>query len=298
MLWIAAGMAAFVGQVAGAEAAYPGTNGKIVFERKADQFASSSDPWTVSPISPTTARKLVSIRQEAYNFVYSPNGKKIAFDAFVPSGEIVVMNANGSKPKVITAKIDKCMGKSHPTWSPSGKKIAFTCLNSRGFNQHDVWSANADGTGVKQISKTHDALSAAWSPLGDKIAYTSYGGVIYTVPASGGPSKVLSEEAPGGVFGGNWQSVDWAPSGQALVADASGDGIYTVNAVSGATSGDLANNGLEPAFSPDGKRIVYAGIAESSGSRLELWAMDANGANKRRITQGGYARAPSWGPAG
>lgn len=292
-----AAVAAFVVPAASAHAAYPGANGKIVFERKKDQFASNSDPWTVSAGNLDTAEKLVKIREDAYNFVYSPNGKKIAFDAFVPSQEIVVMRANGTRAKVITKKIDKCIGKTFPTWSPNGKKIAFTCLNSKGFNQHDVWSVNADGTGVKQITKTHSAYFPRWSPRGDKIAYTSYGGTIYTVPAGGGASTILSEEAPGGVFGGTWQRVDWAPNGQTLVADSSGDGIYTVNATSGATSGDLADSGSEPVFSPDGKKILFVGGAQSSGSKLDLWMMDANGANKRRVTQGGYDRAPNWGPA-
>ena len=292
-----AAVVAFAGIVGSADAAYPGANGKIVFERKADQFASNSDPWTVSAGNPGTARKLVKIREEAHNFVFSPNGKKIAFEASVPSEELVVMKASGKKPKVITAKIDKCIGKKHPTWSPNGKKIAFTCLNSKGFSDHDVWSVNADGSGLRQISKTHDANVPAWSPRGDKIAYVTYGGAIYTVPASGGASTLLIEEAPGGVFGGVFQRVDWAPNGQALVSDSSGDGIYTINAATGATSADLADGGSEPVFSPDGKKILYVGGAESSGVNLDLWMMDANGANKQRVTQGGYDRAPNWGPA-
>jgi Tol biopolymer transport system component len=291
-------IAATVGLAASANAAYPGANGKIVFEHKSDQFAKNSDPWTVSAGNPASARRLAKIRESAYDFVYSPNGKKIAFDASVPSQEIVVMKANGKRPKVITEKISKCIGKVRPTWSPNGKKIAFTCLNSKGFSDHDVWSVNADGSGLKQISKTHDAYDAAWSPRGNEIAYTSYGGAIYTVPAGGGASRILSEEAPGGVFGGTWEEVDWAPNGQSLVAGSTGDGIYTVDAATGATSGDLANAGMEPVFSPDGTKILYVGVAESSGTKLDLWMMDANGANKKRVTQGGYDRAPNWAPAG
>jgi Tol biopolymer transport system component len=292
-----AAIAAAVGLAGSAQAAYPGANGKVVFERKADQFAKSSDPWTVSAGNPASARRLAKIRERGYDFVYSPNGKKIAFDAYVPTQEIVVMKANGSKPKVITKKVRKCMGKARPTWSPNGRKIAFTCLNKKGFSDHDVWSVNANGSGIKQISKTHDAYDAAWSPRGNEIAYTSYGGAIYSVPAGGGSSRMISEEAPGGVFGGTWEMLDWAPDGRTLVADSTGDGIYTINAATGATSGDLANAGMEPVFSPDGTKILYVGIEESSGTKLDLWMMDANGANKTRVTQGGYDRSPNWGPA-
>jgi Tol biopolymer transport system component len=289
-------VAAIVGLAGSANAAYPGANGKILYEHKADQFAKNSDPWTVSAGNPASARRLVKFRERSYDFVYSPNGKKVAFDAYVPTQEVVVMKANGKKPKVITKKVKKCMGKARPTWSPNGKKIAFTCLNKKGFADHDVWSVNANGKGLKQISRTHDAYDAAWSPRGDKIAYTSYGGALYTVPAGGGASTMISEEAPGGVFGGTWEGLDWAPNGQTLVVDSIGDGIYTVNATTGATSGDLANAGMEPAFSPDGTKIVYVGIEESSGTKLDLWMMDVNGANKQRVTQNGYDRAPTWAP--
>jgi Tol biopolymer transport system component len=53
---------------------------------------------------------------------------------------------------------------------------------------------------------------------------------------------------------------------------------------------------MEPAFSPDGTKIVYVGIEESSGTKLDLWMMDVNGGNKQRVTQNGYDRAPTWAP--
>jgi len=287
-----------VGVVPAAEAAYPGANGEIVYERKADQFAGNSDPWTVTAGDPSSAGKLVKIKENSYNFVYSPNGKKIAFDAKVPSEEIVVMKANGSKPKIITRKVKKCIGKRRPTWSPDGKRIAFQCLNKSGFNEHDIWSVNAKGKDLTQITTQHSAYAPAWSPLGDKIAYTTYGGAIYTVPASGGESTLLSEAAPG-QFGGSWQGVDWAPNGQSLVSDASGSngGVYTLNATTGAPSQNLATSGGEPAFSPDGTKIVYVGFGEvAPSSELHLWMMDTNGQNKQQVTSSGYARAPNWGP--
>jgi Tol biopolymer transport system component len=278
-----------------AHAAYPGANGKIVFERKPDQFTPKNAPWTVNAGDPASASRLAKLNESSYNSVYSPNGKKIAFQATVPSEEIVVMKANGRNPQIITKRIDKCIGKQHPTWSPDGKKLAFVCLNSRGFNQHDVWSVNVDGSGVKQISKTHDAEIPAWSPLGDEIAYSG-GGTIYTVPASGGDSTILNDDPP--FIASTWDAIDWAPNGQTLLAEASGDGIYTLNATTGlVTSADLADSGSEPVFSPDGTKILYVNNAGQSAGRLQIWMMDATGLNKQPVTTGGYDRAPNWGVA-
>jgi Tol biopolymer transport system component len=281
-----------------AQAAYPGENGKVIYEHKADQFAFDTAAWTVTAGNPASARKLVQFEEATYNYVYSPNGRKIAFDAEVPSQEIVVMNANGRQPKVITSRITRCIGKVRPTWSPDGRKIAFQCLNSRGFNQHDIWSVNIDGSGIKQISRTHDAYAPAWSPLGDKIAYTTYGGAIYTVPSGGGQATLLSAAGPG-QFGGSWQSVDWAPNGLALVGDTSGasGGIYTINASTGQTSANLAISGAEPTASPDGTKILYVGFGEPApSSQLHLWMMNPDGSGKQQVTTNGYDRAPSWGP--
>ena len=170
---------------------------------------------------------------------------------------------------MITSKIDKCIGKQRPTWSPNGERIAFTCLNSKGFSDHDVWSVNADGTGLRQISKTHDAYFPAWSPRGDKIAYVTYGGAIYTVPANGGASTLLIEEAPGGVFGGI-SSGSTGLRTATTVSDSSGDGIYTINATTGATSADLADGGSEPVFSPDGKKECCMSEATSASMTTSM----------------------------
>ncbi|MCO5315655.1 MAG: hypothetical protein M9938_05800 [Solirubrobacterales bacterium] len=297
ILGVIAAIAMIGGLASTAGAAYSGANGKIVYERKPSQFEINYDPWTVSAGKPSTARRLVRFRERAYDFVYSPNSRMIAFTAELPALEIVVMKANGTKPRVVTRKIRKCIGKRRPTWSPNGKKIAFTCLNAKGFNHQDVWSVNLNGTGVRQISRTHDAYFPVWSPRGNKIAYTTYGGIIYTVPARGGKSKMISEDAPGGFLGGTWNRIDWAPDGKTLVADSSGDGIYTVNAATGATSSKLAHIGLEPVFSPNGKKILFVNIEKASGGKVDLWMMDVNGANKKRVTRNGYNRTPNWGPA-
>jgi Tol biopolymer transport system component len=283
-----------------AHAAYPGVNGKIVYEHKADQYLGTPNPWTITPGIPASAQLLVDFEEDAYNFAYSPNGKRIAFDAAVPSGEIVLMKANGRRPTVLTGRLGKCIGKQYPTWSHDGRKIAFVCTSSRNVFQHDVWSINVDGTGAKRISDTHDADIPVWSPDGDQIAYEGSGGTIYTVPATGGQSHVVSEEGPnptGISSSGIWRNVDWSPDGETLVAESSPYGVYTLDPDTGSTSGLLAQGGAEPVFSPDGQKIAYVNVAQNlPGGKLEIWMMDATGGNKQRVTTGGYDRAPNWQP--
>jgi Tol biopolymer transport system component len=50
--------------------------------------------------------------------------------------------------------------------------------------------------------------------------------------------------------------------------------------------------GLNPAWSSDGRRIAYERVDGG------LWVMDANGANRRRLTRNPFDEHPSWSPDG
>jgi Tol biopolymer transport system component len=52
---------------------------------------------------------------------------------------------------------------------------------------------------------------------------------------------------------------------------------------------------VEPAWSPGGKRIVFARIADDDGDDYELWVMNANGACERQITDNrDWDVSPDW----
>ena len=295
------GLACIVATVvtaAPADAAFPGSNGPVVYEHKADQFANKSLPFTVTPGLAGSAGKLVGIRGVATsNFVYSPNGRKIAFEAENSSNpsEIFVMSSQGTKLVAITKRVRPCISESVPSWSPSGKHIAFICFRSGGINDYEIYTIKTDGTELKRITNdsSPDIIDfARWSPEGDRIAFEQGGGVLKTVPAGGGTPVTLNSNAPG--ITGVWSRFDWKPDGSELVAESIGDGIYRLNADTGAVlTGDLADAGIEPAFSPDGTRIVYALFNDS----YDLWTMDTNGGTDQQVTFNGYDRAPNWGIA-
>ena len=55
---------------------------------------------------------------------------------------------------------------------------------------------------------------------------------------------------------------------------------------------------LEPEWSPDGSKIVFA-YAPSEESPLEIWSMDADGSNRTRLTRHRrFSIAPTWSPDG
>ncbi len=74
----------------------------------------------------------------------SPDGRTIAFELM---GDIYTLPIAGGQATAITSgpPFD-----SQPRWSPDGKRLVF--LSDRDGSEN-VWTMNADGTGIKQVSK-------------------------------------------------------------------------------------------------------------------------------------------------
>jgi Tol biopolymer transport system component len=77
--------------------------------------------------------------------------------------------------------------------------------------------------------------------------------------------------------------------------EAAGGGVYLIGR-RGARL--LARAGLEPAWSPDGRRVAY--VAPGSGGASDVFVKDADGTHRGRITRtdGVYEASPSWSPDG
>ncbi len=137
---------------------------------------------------------------------WSPDGSKIAFSSFRDgNGEIYVMNADGS---AVTRLTNSSSHDHSPAWSADGSIIAFTSNGSifvmkadgsgamrvieaaannlawspdgsriafdeiRGGNSH-IYSMNADGSSVTELTDTHWNANPAWSPDGTRISFES-----------------------------------------------------------------------------------------------------------------------------
>jgi WD40-like Beta Propeller Repeat len=99
------------------------------------------------------------------NGSWSPQGNEILFSAHVPDGRyhssIWVVHTDGSGLRQIP--VPGCGGPNSdpttigcfsPTWSPDGKKIVFA--RRRGNEQSDLYTVNADGSGLFQVTNTPD----------------------------------------------------------------------------------------------------------------------------------------------
>jgi len=58
-----------------------------------------------------------------------------------------------------------------PNVSRDGKKIVFAVRSDEDWNSYNLYTANADGTGVRVLSTAGDAGEPVWSPDGLWVAY-------------------------------------------------------------------------------------------------------------------------------
>jgi TolB protein len=229
---------------------------------------------------------------------WSPDGKKIAFVRDFGDGksgglgkEIYVMNSDfgGSQTNLSNSKGDDLW----PRWSPSGAKVGFLghhdALNS--FKQN-LFTMNANGTGVTQLTFSSFNEDFCWSPDGSKIAITSAldnssPPPLYVLPSAGGPmTKLTTNGAP------NYQC-EWSYDGARIAWLVSGpdvDSIWVMN--SDGTNQLGLNYGSQPSWSHFYDRIVH-----SAGAPIAIIRPDGTGLKFLTNTQSPLRdRDPQWKP--
>jgi TolB protein len=98
---------------------------------------------------------------------FGPDGKHIVYRTTGPDSDgLRIMNLDDHSISVLTNEWD-----NFPVWSPRGDLIAFIRRNGDDF---EVFTIHPDGTGLKQLTKTHgNDAHLAWSPDGERLLFCS-----------------------------------------------------------------------------------------------------------------------------
>src|SRR5215203_6769564 len=194
-------------------------------------------------------------------------------------------------------------------------KIAFT-RSPDGVDTRDIYTMNADGSGVTQLTTEGEEHRPAWSPDGSKIAYDSYHPVpsgnfdIYVMNADGS-NKTNLTNTPGVGDGVQELDPDWSPDGSKIAFDRSSDSgntsaIYVMNADGSGVTQLTPAGGSErrPSWSPDGSKIAYDGYYPLDSGNFDVYVMNADGSSQTNLTNtpgmgnGVQELDPDWSPDG
>jgi Tol biopolymer transport system component len=267
-------------------------------------FRPSSDAWVgVAPAPPSPGTYGVRIRARpsgaARDVTLTPalRGTVMAEEratrgvAYVRDRNIWLRNLDGSRERALTHYGGRGTA-AMPAWSPDGRRIAYIRDSGEIGSGPDLWAIFPNGTGARRVSERTPGRSLAypaWTP----------DGTLYVTESR--PLRIGTVEV-----GETWDlmRVDFATGKRtpvipgALTPDISPDGtrvVYVQQQLTsdGAIVSGLAVSGLEgrnerllvpplesqglfaPAWSPDGKLIVFAGenVGASGNSASNFMAL-------------------------
>ena len=203
-----------------------------------------------------------------------------------PWGELFVMNADGTGVRKLT----------HPPsgtedvnadWSPDGSRIVFARAPSSGV--HSIWVVKPDGTGLRRLTpncppgvgipkcKADDGWPV-WSPDGKHIAFQRLSGPLRPKGATVNTAKRIYRD-------------------ELVVTDANGGHLRSL-----VWFGPWRGDPQIPAWSPDGKRLVFLERSDNGGncSCRTLYVVNADGTGLHRLTPPSIAPGDKidWSPDG
>ena len=231
-------------------------------------FAACNAGDTTAPATPGDADAPVSLSR-------GPTGQAcvgcpvvsshILFSRLTPTGnrDIYIMNPDGTGRTAVAATVAQ---EREPAWSPNYTRLVFSRekIGAGGSQLNGLWTIGWDGSSPVRIT-THPAdRAASWSKT-NRIAFHSTrdnalttANEIYTIN----------------------------PDGTGLVRLTNG-----------------AADDRDPAWSPDGTRIVFASdrsvYSRTARGHMHLWVMNVNGTGLKQLTSGNEDESqPAWSPDG
>jgi TolB protein len=290
-------------------------NGEILFSKNHRLYLMRPDGTHQRPI-PGSPR-------DVSDASWSPDGTRIAF-ARVLGGRcparLYLMRGDGTHVRPVTGLVNDPVMEAPcfqgPAWSPDGQWLAFTKdANPLGLPSIFVRNVHGGAHELPGQSSTHADSNPAWSPDGKRIAFDSgYGGSLWLMDADGNNKGRLDTGEPPCAAA---SEPAWSPDGQWLAFVRS---TCKAQALAGGSHEHWSDIWLirpdgsdlrrlthadrrawavhSPAWSPDGKRIVFTRLVIRSrySDLSDIYVMSADGTGQKRLVRVlDYSIGPDWG---
>ena len=291
-----------------ANATTPGRNGRITFMEP--DAAGFWQVW-VANADLSGQRQLTHGAANSGWPVWSPDGKKIAFDTdrgdADPNNDpaindIFTMNPDGSGLRNLTGSKDFS---ADAGWSPDSKTIAFDSDRGDYPAKQGIYVMRADGSHVRRVTSLAagqaNDLAPRFSPDGWHLVFTRYGAgdfgdsALFTVDVLGRHEHQLTSFAIGA------GDADWAPDGRKIVFEAYPSASSTGNADVVPSGGGLVkqlthDGSADPVWSPDGTKILFLHASTKNGEFfIGLATMKPDGSGISYLTStSAQQHQPDW----
>jgi TolB protein len=316
MLGLMAGLVGF--GTPSARAVVPGANGRIVFAR---ETCKPTCTYTIVAADANGANETLvagPYPRDAYDdhFLanWAPDGRSMIFMA---NQGLWKVNADGTGLHELFEAPAGTGVDDGPVFTPDGKHIVFTrCCDWNLTFGYSLWMINADGTGLKDLTKepltTVDDgpadVDPQVSPDGKHIVFArcfpDAACVAATVTINGANLRQLTDNSLFDV-----EHPNWSPDSKKIVfeMEASAFDIATINADgSGLTQLTFNAPGKtfsrSPCYSPDGTKILFQQRPSTGGTAslygVDLFTMNPDGSGLVQVTRTAMnERDPEWAAA-
>ena len=231
---------------------------------------------------------------------------------YLRAGSVWLMKPDGSGAVQLSVRAHEHADRS-PALSPAGDKVAYSAVDDDGvFRIHVLELAEMIPQPI-----TDEGTEPAWSPNGMRIAFVRGTAPeqrslrVYDIQSGAEVSLVTGDDDQPELVG----APAWSPDGKRIVFSADrrqGNGtlLWSVDVISKKLSRVTAPKksgayvrDLQPAWSPDGKRIVFASnrhiVSADSADDLDIYTIEADGSGLTRLTSDpGVATDPTYSPDG
>ena len=295
---------------------YGGLDGRIVFTRNPNGHEESSHEIYVLDLDSGGLRRLTNNQVADWDPHWSPDGRLIAFVSYQAGNyDIWVMNSDGSGQ---TNRIALPAWDDYPAWSPDGTQLAFVSTGMTDGKANSEVFVGSTTENVRQLShNTGRDEWPSWAPSGQRVAASSDedGDMdIYLYRVDGAKVNHWTndpgyDEQPAWSPNGKWiafirKTTDTNGNGRLDRRDDGEYGCLWVGRPDGSEFKQLTfdNRAADPAWSPDGKHIVFAHFKDSNGDGLvglddasDLWVIPAGGGDPIVLLAGPEQDwAPDW----
>jgi Tol biopolymer transport system component len=307
---IAAALALAVGAAtataAPAHAAFPGSDGRLLFESPVADVC--CELYTVRPDG-TGLHQLTHFTPSlgAIQGSWSPDSRQIVFraaapppDTFTP-GQLWLMDADGNNQHLLLPDTDYFF---NPSFSADGRAVVFSRCQPD-FSSCAIFRVDTTGQNLTALTQFGHAgvqdFDPRYSPRGNKISFSSFnrGGLLGAVYLMNPDGTSVERVTPANIEG---FLADWAPNAHTLafVSNCCRPAASTIWKIRPNGSGlkqlttPEPSADFKPVFAPAGDWIAFERLAPDA-SLPDLWIMRPDGSNPHLLrTQSDHV---SWGSA-